>query len=91
MPRGSPRLRTQDDKLNGVGQRALERRLLLKLAQDAVCVRIVGVTKGRWNPDRQEIYKIEDGRRTVTDLELVALSKALDCSPLWLLTGEPGK
>lgn len=88
MPRGAPRLRTKEQKLNLVGVRALEQRLKQRLTQDAVCARLVEITDGDWNPDRREIFRIEDGRRTVTDLEIIALSEALECSPAWLLLGE---
>lgn len=88
MPRGSPRLRTDDDRRNIVGTRVLERRLELKVAQDTLCARIATATKGRWNPDRQEVYKIEAGTRTVTDLELLVLSTVLGRSATWLLTGK---
>jgi hypothetical protein len=88
MPRGSPRLRTDDDRRNIVGIRVLERRLEFKLAQDVVCARIATASKGRWSPDRQEVYKIEAGTRTVTDLELIVLSTVLGKSANWLLTGD---
>lgn len=35
------------------------------------------------------ISKIEAGRRPVTDVELVAICKALDVDPGWLLGWEP--
>lgn len=88
MPRGAPRLRTPDGKLNQIGTRVFSRRSELKLTQDAVCARLVEATDGGWNADRREIFRIEDGRRTVTDLEILALSRALNCEPGWLLTGE---
>ena len=88
MPRGAPRLRTPDGKLNQLGARVLKRRTDLGLTQDAVCARLVEVTEAAWNADRREIFRIEAGRRTVTDLEVLALSKALTCAANWLLNGD---
>ena len=47
------------------------------------------VTGGAWVADRRDIYRIESSRRTVTDLELLAFSLALDCDVVWLLWGNP--
>lgn len=74
--------------MNLVGPRVFARRVALRLTQDAVCARIAGITEAAWNPDRREVFRIENGRRTVTDLELNALAQALDCSPGWLLLGD---
>jgi transcriptional regulator with XRE-family HTH domain len=66
-----------------------ERRTALRLTQDALCARLADVTLGftdfQWVADEQEIQKIEYGTRTVTTLELIALSQALECSASWLL------
>jgi len=87
MPRGGPRIRTADGKMNDVGPRVRDRRHLLGLEQDELCARIACETDGGWNPAWQDMSRIENGVRTVTDLEVVALSKALECSPCWLLVG----
>ena len=87
MPRGGMRLRTADGKMNDVGPRVRDRRHLLGLEQDELCARIAHHTNGGWNPAWQDMSRIENGFRTVTDLEVVALAKALECSPCWLLTG----
>lgn len=91
MPRGSPRL-TQHAKKNQIGARVRERRLALKLTQDAVCARLVTATDALmdvpWIADDQEISKIENGNRTTTDLEILALARALECSACWLLVGQ---
>jgi transcriptional regulator with XRE-family HTH domain len=89
MPLGGARLR-QEGRSNVSGLRVRERRRSLKLNQDMLCGRIATVTEGEWNPDRLEVLRIEQGTRTVTDLELLALAKALGCSSYWLLTGEGG-
>lgn len=89
MPRGNPRLRTPEKKHNMVGQRVRDRRIFLTFTQDTLCARIAEVTNGEWNPDRREVFRIEDGLRTVIDTEIFALSEALECSPCWLLTGQP--
>lgn len=89
MPRGSPRMRTQDNKLNQIGERLKEGRSRLNITQDALCARISQATDGQWIPDRREIYRIEDGRRIVSDLELLVIADVLGCSPSWLLIGDP--
>ena len=91
LPRRSPRL-TQHAKKNQIGARVRERRLALKLTQDAVCARLVTATDTLmdvpWIADDQEISKIENGNRTTTDLEILALARALECSACWLLLGQ---
>jgi transcriptional regulator with XRE-family HTH domain len=89
MPRGAPRLRTPDGKLNLIAQRVRQRRTELLLTQDGLCARLADVTGGGWIADRRDIFRIEDGRRSIHDLELVALSQALECNILWLLLGDP--
>lgn len=88
MPRGSPRIRTEKGQVNAVGERVRQRRRELKLGQDALCGRLAEASEGRWVPDRREIYKMESGTRSVRDLEVLALARALLVSPCWLLTGE---
>ena len=88
MPRGAPRLRTSDGKLNQIAPRVKERRTDLKLTQDALCARLADVTNGAWVADRRDIFRIEDGRRSVHDLEILALAEALECTPTWLLVGQ---
>lgn len=88
MPRGAPRLRTQDRKKNLVGERVRSRRAQLKLTQDALCARLAEATNGEWVADRREIFRIEDGARIVSDVEIIALSEALECAPCWLLVGD---
>lgn len=91
MPRGAPRL-TQNHKKNLVGARIRERRLALGLTQDGLCARLATATDGVmdtvWIADDQEISKIENGNRSVHDLELIALARALECHACWLLLGE---
>ena len=87
MPRGSPRLRTDDDKMNQIGARVKERRRALGLTQDALCGRLALATNGRWNPDRRDVVRIEIGTRIVSDVEMLALAEALDCDACWLLVG----
>ena len=85
MPRGAPQLRTPDDRMNLVGTRVRERRKSLNWNQDALCARIALATDGFWNPEWRDIVRIETGTRKVSDLELLALAKALECSAGWLL------
>lgn len=78
MPHGAPRLRTADDRQNLAGPRVKARRKQLTLTQDALCARLAHVTGGRWNPTIFDIYRIESSRRIISDLELLALSIALE-------------
>lgn len=88
MPRGSPRLRTPDGKVNQVGARVRIARELLGITQDALCARLARHTGGTWNPGWQDISRIENGARIVSDLEVFALAAALEQKPAWLLTGQ---
>ena len=88
MPRGSPRLRTQDNKLNRIGARVQQQRQRLKLTQDQLCARLAILTDATWSPAWQDISRIENGARIVSDLEVVALAEVLECSACWLLLGE---
>ena len=85
MPRGAPRLRTADNRMNVVGAQVRERRRLLQWKQDTLCARIALATGGVWNPEWRDIVRIEGGTRKVSDLELLALAKALECTASWLL------
>lgn len=87
MPRGGPRLRTPDGKMNDLGGRVQQRREELEVKQDELCARIAHETGGAWTPAWQDISRIENGFRTVTDLELRVLAMALECDPAWLLVG----
>lgn len=75
--------------MNIVGLRVRDRRHALQLEQDELCARIASTTTGEWNPAWQDLSRIENGDRTVTDLEVLALAKALECPPDWLLQGTP--
>jgi transcriptional regulator with XRE-family HTH domain len=77
--------------MNLIGARVLKRRKELKLTQDQLCGRLANATNGGWNPDRRDLYHLEHCARGVYDVELVALSKALECSVNWLLFGSEGK
>ena len=64
------------------------RRKALKMQQHSLLGRVADVTDGGWNPTPQEVLRIENGTRTVTDTEVVALAQALDCDACWLLVGK---
>jgi transcriptional regulator with XRE-family HTH domain len=85
MPRGVPRLRTNDNRMNVVGLRLKERRQELGWNQDKLCARIALGTDGVWNPSWRDIVRIEGGTRKVSDLELLALARAVSVSADWLL------
>lgn len=89
MPLGGARLTTEDGKKNGVGHLVKERRKALNLTQDALCARLATLTGGKWNPNEDEIYKLEAGKRICGDLEVKMLCKALDCDLLWLMGETP--
>jgi transcriptional regulator with XRE-family HTH domain len=91
MARGAPRLRTPDGKVNQIALRVRERRAQLKLTQDTLCARLALNTDGGWNADRMEIYRIECGIRIVSDLEMLALARALECDPSWLWLGDANR
>ncbi len=88
MPRGPGRLRTKNGSKNSVGKRVKSQRLKLGITQPVLCGRVANITDGEWNPTPQEIMRIENGKRLVTDLEIIALSNALKCEACWLLTGK---
>lgn len=71
--------------MNIVGTHVKERRKELRWNQDRLCARIALVTEGAWNPEWRDIVRIEGGTRKVSDLELLALAKALECRAAWLL------
>ena len=87
MPRGAPKLRAEDGKKNQVGVRVRQRRAELELTQDALNGRLAHLTHSNWNPSMQEILHIENGTRIVSDVEVVALARALECEACWLLLG----
>ncbi len=88
MPRGTPRLRTQENKVNQIGPRVRLRRQALNVKQDELCARLALQTDGGWSPAWQDVSRIENGARIVSDLEILALAQALECSACWLLAGE---
>jgi hypothetical protein len=88
MPRGAPRLRTPDGKMNQIGERLKARRLELGLTQAQLSAQLEAVTEGRWNPTPQEVLRIEAGTRACLDLEVTALATALRTSSCWLFSGE---
>ncbi len=85
MPRGAYQLRTPDNRMNLIGTRVRERRKAQQWTQDTLCARIAVVTEGAWNPEWRDIVRIESGTRKVSDLELLVLAAALECSAAWLL------
>lgn len=87
MPRGMPRLRSQDGKLNLIGVRVSQRRTEMRLKQDEICGRIALETRGEWTPGWQDLSRIENGARLVSDIEATIFAKVLECDLLWLLTG----
>lgn len=91
MPAPASRLKTDEKKYNQIGDRVNERRKAAKMTQEELCGRLAALTNGVWNPEFREISRLERGGRMVTDLEILALGRALQCSPCYLLTGEDHK
>lgn len=87
MPRGGPRLRTSDGKLNQIGGRVQNQRLAINLKQDELCARIAETTNGQWVPAWQDVSRIENGARMVSDLEVIVLASVLECTAAWLIDG----
>ena len=72
--------------MNVIGPRVKQRREEIGITLDMACARIAGATDGRWIPEARDLHKIEVQVRIVSDIELLALAEALECSPLWLLS-----
>lgn len=72
---------------NIVGRRVQEGRKRIKppLSQKELAARL---EIDGWDISRSTLSKIEAGIRQVTDIELMALAKALKVSPEWLLDEE---
>jgi transcriptional regulator with XRE-family HTH domain len=88
MPRGGPRLRDEQGRVNGLGERVRARRKELGLTQAELCARIETATDGGWLVDRQDILRIENGGRIVGDLEVRCLARVLETRACWLLLGD---
>ena len=92
MPRGGERLRTAAGLLNSIGSRVLERRVSMGLTRDQLAARLTTETAGNpcgeWIASEDEIYKIQAGKRMVSELEVKALARVLGCSILWLMGEE---
>lgn len=88
MPRGGPRLRDGQGRVNGLGERVRQRRKELALTQAQLCARIEVATDGNWLVDRQDILRIENGGRLVGDLEILCLARVLEAKACWLLLGD---
>jgi len=71
--------------MNGIGSRVKARRKELGWKQDTLCARLALVTDQAWNPGPKDVVRIESGTRKISDLELVAIAKALGCTAAWLL------
>ena len=80
MPRGTPQLRTSDDRMNLIGIRVRDGRKSLQWNQNALRDRIALATDGAWNPEWRNVVRIETGTRKVSDLELIALAEPLKCN-----------
>ncbi|MGI4791079.1 MAG: hypothetical protein ACRYFS_19810 [Janthinobacterium lividum] len=73
--------------MNLIGSRLKRRRRDARVTQDKLCGLVAYVTEGAWVPTRHDIYRIEAGTRTVSDVETVALAAGLGCSLVWLVCG----
>ena len=73
---------------NAVGEQVRQRRKELGLTMEQLCAAIEEATNSAWNPDRRDIYRIQEATRKITDLELVALSRSLRVLPSDLLPAD---
>ena len=87
MARGAKRMR-DGNRVNLAGERVRERRDELDLTRTDLAGRLADQTDAQWNPEFPEIRRLEYGQRIISDLELLALGRALNCEPEWLLTGK---
>lgn len=87
MARGAERMRN-GNRMNLAGERVRERRDELDLTRTDLAGRLADSTDAQWNPEFPEIRRLEAGQRIISDLELLALGRALNCEPEWLLTGK---
>jgi hypothetical protein len=71
------RARSEDGAMNLVGQALKARRLALGRTRAEFITDLSNVTGGRWSPSVADLLNIERRTRTVTDVELAALAKAL--------------
>ena len=71
------RARTEDGSMNLVGPTVKVRRLALRRNRSEFIKDLSNITKGRWAPSVADLLNIERQTRTVTDIELTALAKAL--------------
>jgi hypothetical protein len=71
------RVRAEDGSMNLVGPMVKERRLTLKRNRSEFIKDLSNTTLGRWSPSVADLLNIERQTRTVTDIELIAIAKAL--------------
>jgi tRNA U54 and U55 pseudouridine synthase Pus10 len=74
------RVRAEDGSMNLVGPAVKERRLTLRRNRSEFIKELSNTTQGRWSPSVADLLNIERQTRTVTDIELVAIAKALKVS-----------
>ena len=70
--------------MNLVGKNLPQARKRLGMNQQDLCNKLLAMNV---SIDRASLSKIETGQRRVTDMELLAFSKALNVSVKYLLTG----
>lgn len=75
----SSRIKADDGSANVVGPLIKEQRQSRGWSLDDLCERVSQVTGRKWSPNRHDMHKVEAQLRGVSDLELLALSLALDC------------
>lgn len=68
------KLRTKDGKLNVVGDRLAELRISMGESQNGIA-RLLQLQG--WNVHKNAISQIEQGTRTVSDIELILLARVL--------------
>lgn len=76
------------NRMNLAGERVRERQDELDLTRTDLAGRLADQTDAQWNLEFPEVQRLEYGQRIISDLELLALGRALDGEHEWLLTGK---
>lgn len=85
----APRIRAPlTNAFNLVGERVKAHCKTQKIRQNDLIAELATVTGGRWIATRLDITRLQNGTRSCTDSELVAIAVALDVDIIWLLTGD---
>jgi transcriptional regulator with XRE-family HTH domain len=82
--------RTEDGKLNLVGERVRQCRKARKWTRNDFIAELGRVSGGHWTPSEWSIARLEARKQVVPDHQLLLLSRCLGVSVEYLLTGQRG-